>query len=308
MEKRYQLVNWTFLITVLFYLGASMLLAGWLTQQDNLLLRLGVSQLILVLPTLCYLILTKEPLAKTIRLRPLGFGRILLLVVFAILIMPFMSFVNSISLLFTTNRVAVELQSLADLPLAVSLLFVGVLPAVLEESVYRGVFYNEYRKVSLPGGILLSGFLFGLMHLNLNQFSYAFVMGCIFAVVIEVTDSIVSTMVIHFMINGFSTVTTYLLPKLQKLLEAEPGISGTLAEQAENLAVTPADVLRFGMAAVVPTGLAVLVLVLIARMQGRSGIWRELVRSKGKERLMTAPLLAGILICVGYIILYEVTK
>ena len=282
-KERYRLVNGTFLVTVLFYFG------------DSILLRLGISQLILAAPTIAYLLLVKQPLRETIRLKPLKLTRVFLVLLFALLVMPFMSFINAISLLVTTNQATAELQELAELPFVVSLLFVALLPAVLEETVYRGVFFQEYRKINIPKGILLSGLLFGLMHLNLNQFSYAFVMGCVFAVVIEATDTILSTMLIHFAINAFSTITTYLTADMPILTEAE--------------AVTVTDVLQIGAAAIIPTILAALILLWLSRLQGRSYIWRELVGRKQEKhaRLMTLPLVAGMLICIGYIILYELS-
>ncbi len=294
-KERYRLVNGTFLVTVLFYFGASIGLSEVLAKMDSILLRLGISQLILAAPTIAYLLLVKQPLRETIRLKPLKLTRVFLVLLFALLVMPFMSFINAISLLVTTNQATAELQELAELPFVVSLLFVALLPAVLEETVYRGVFFQEYRKINVPKGILLSGLLFGLMHLNLNQFSYAFVMGCVFAVVIEATDTILSTMLIHFAINAFSTITTYLTADMPILTEVE--------------AVTVTDVLQIGAVAIIPTILAALILLWLSRLQGRSYIWRELVGRKQEKhaRLMTLPLVAGMLICIGYIILYELS-
>jgi len=295
--ERYRLVNYTFLVTVLFYIGASMLLSGWLARTDSLVLRLLVSQVILVIPTVGYLLLRREPLRITIRWRRLKLSRIGLLLLFTICIMPFMSFINALSLTVTTNQAVADLYGLAQMSLPVALLCTAVVPAVLEETVYRGVFYQEYRQISVGRGILLSGLLFGLMHLNLNQFSYAFAMGCVFALVVEVTDSILSTMIIHGVINASSTFMTYFMAK-----------EGIMTEMSQTEPLTITEVWQVGAAAVVPTLLAVLVLVWLSHLEGRSYIWRELFVRKRAERrkpLVTLPLVAGILICVGYIVLYE---
>ena len=101
---------------------------------------------------------------------------------------------------------------------------VAVIPSLFEESVYRGIFYNEYRKESPLKAILLSGFLFGIIHLNFNQFAYAFAMGIIFALIIGYRFNL-STMIIHLIINGNSILTLYLYPKLIELLDKAYGSS-----------------------------------------------------------------------------------
>lgn len=41
------------------------------------------------------------------------------------------------------------------------------------------------------------------MHMNFNQMAYAVVIGLIFGFVVEATGSIIPTMIMHFLINGF---------------------------------------------------------------------------------------------------------
>lgn len=304
--RRHEMVNWIFLITVLFYIGASMTLSGWLARTDNLVLRLGLSQLILAIPTMGYLCLNGTSIRESIRLKKLKVTRILLLILLAELLLPLVVFVNSLSLLFTTDAATAGMQELREVPFFAGLLMSAVLPAVLEEAIYRGVFYHEYRQVSLWRGILLSSLLFALMHLNLNQFCYAFVMALIFAVVIEVTDSILSAMILHFWINASSALSIYLQQAAEQLYGSE--VTEAVTEVAPLVEVS-----RLGAAAMVPTGLAVLVILWLAKLENRTYIWSELFprrvdRMPGpKQRLFTLPLLAGILVCLGYIVMYEIS-
>ena len=302
--KRFEQVNWVFLVTVLFYIGASMALSGWLAQTENLVLRLGVSQLILAIPTMGYLCMSGTPIREGIRFKPLKFSRILWIVLLAELLLPLVMFVNSLSMLFTENVVANNMGDLANLPLAAGLMMAAAIPAFLEESIYRGLFYNEYRKTGIWRGIILSSLLFALMHLNLNQFCYAFVMALIFGIVLEVTDSILSVMIIHFWINASSVLTIH-LDKMSQL------IYGT--ESVEAVAdITLKEVYQLGSVAIIPTALAALVLFKLAKLENRTHIWGELFPRKAdrkkeeKSRLFTLPLIAGILICLGYMIMYEI--
>lgn len=74
-------------------------------------------------------------------------------------------------------------------------------------------FYNTYSRKSPLAGVFLSAALFSLFHMNLNQIPYAFFVGLVFAFMLEGADSILVTMVMHFAINGYSTVVNYLAGK-----------------------------------------------------------------------------------------------
>ena len=43
------------------------------------------------------------------------------------------------------------------------------------------------------------------MHMNFNQFCYAFVPGIALGILLEATGSIFATMTAHFVVNGWST-------------------------------------------------------------------------------------------------------
>jgi membrane protease YdiL (CAAX protease family) len=57
---------------------------------------------------------------------------------------------------------------------------------------------------------MLSAFVFGLVHLNLLQSSYAFILGLILGLVYIWFDSIWAAIVLHGAFNGTSVVTLYI--------------------------------------------------------------------------------------------------
>ena len=141
-----------------------------------------------------------------------------MLVGFMYAVMPAATLVNAISLKFTTNVIDDTVVEIADkYPMVIGVLALAFLPAVLEECVYRGVLYNEYRKVNIRKAIVLSGLLFGLTHMNLNQFIYAFLLGMVFSIVVEVTDSILSSMILHLVMNGTSVLTIYAQKAVERI-------------------------------------------------------------------------------------------
>lgn len=105
--------------------------------------------------------------------------------------------------------------------------FHGILPCVIEELAYRGVMFGSFHEAGRLKAILMSGILFGLMHMNFNQMAYAVVIGLIFGFVVEATGSIIPTMIMHFLINGFSVVIKHIA-----------NIIPALKDQAENTEVT----------------------------------------------------------------------
>lgn len=88
-----------------------------------------------------------------------------------------------------------------------AILLVAVFPAVYEELIFRGVVLQGLRsRFSDCGAILLSGLLFALMHFNLQQLAYPFILGCVMGWIVIRTGSLVSSMIVHF-VNNFLIVT-----------------------------------------------------------------------------------------------------
>ncbi len=90
------------------------------------------------------------------------------------------------------------------------LFVVGVLPAVLEEGVFRGVLLNGLKGFGTLGCCLICGGLFALYHQNPSQTVYQFICGCAFALVAVRSGSALPTMLSHFINNALILVLTKL--------------------------------------------------------------------------------------------------
>lgn len=290
--NKVKIINIVFFVTVLLSIIGTLINQWVLGYTSNYFVVLLISQIILVLPSAIYLALSKTSIAKAIRFKKIKGSNVILLILFAYLISPLMTLINAISMLFVSNNTA-ELMGnmLGNNGFIISLLVIAFVPCVLEETVYRGIFYNEYRKVSPLKGILLSAFLFGIMHLNFNQFSYAFAMGIIFAFLIEATDSILSTMIVHFIINGTSVLIMHLYPKMMQLLEEVYGSSyfdsaQTLESVQESLPLNFSSIiLTYGFPALIGIILAFFVYRAIAKNSGRWDFIKGLFKKDGNMKL-----------------------
>lgn len=347
MEER-QKVGIVYAATAaLFVIGSLVLSFTGLGDRLGMLPRLFVSQALVAAPGAVYLWMNRRQctIAEQLRFHKIRPVNVVLLILLTYCILPLMAVINAISLQFTDNAVSGMMTSVTgNYSLITGVIAIALVPCILEESVYRGIFFNTFRKINVRRGILLSGLLFGLMHMNLNQFCYAFAMGCIFAIVIEATDSILSTMIMHFILNANSTVLLYVLTKLEAYMKSHKDefsqimgdtdtsqILGQATEQMNDGAVLAGVTVVWAVIAIVPTILAVVIVIYIARNQGREQHLRAIFlpyrkpagrdslfserRLEGQEeaemqempvqqggRLFSVPLIVGMCICVGMII------
>lgn len=305
--KATKTVNWVYLITLIVSQCIGALLVSVVTDY---LLRLVLFQLVLVMPTSVYLLNQKVSIGESIAFRKISFGTGALVFVFTLAIWPLLTLVNALSMLFSNYTITDTMSGVAtETPFPLMFLCVAVVPAILEETVYRGVFFQEYRKVSPVSGAILSGLLFGLMHGNVNQFCYAFVLGGIFAMVIEATGSIVSSMIMHLTINGGSVILMYVLPYLQKMLETLQGTEETVLQETEVALTLPLVLQMYLLPAIIGTVVACVVYREIVTVCGRQEQVKQDLKQpeKGKHfvGMLSIPLYIAAAILIMNMILAE---
>lgn len=305
-KNKIKTVNIVFLFTVIFALLGQEINSIIMMLTNNNLIILLSSQIILILPSIIYIIKYKLNISEAIRFKKIKVVNIILIIVFSYLITPLMSFINAISMLFFENTTSLFMvEVIKQNGLFLSLLIIAVIPAIFEEAVYRGIFYNEYRKVKPLQGILLSAFLFGIIHGNLNQFVYAFIVGIVFALIIEATDSILSTMIIHFFINATSVTSLYLYSKdvnvENYVLEVEDGLN--------QVSTFPQIMKTLFLPAVICTIAAIIVYVIIAKNEGRWESVKDIFargQKKSEGSLLNMSLVIAIVICLVIMVINEV--
>ena len=94
---------------------------------------------------------------------------------------------------------------------ALSVVITCVLPAITEELLFRGIIFNGLRKrFNDVCSIFLSALMFALMHQNIQQLVYPFLLGSIMAWINLRTGSLISSMLVHFINNFLVILFTYL--------------------------------------------------------------------------------------------------
>lgn len=169
--------------------------------------------LFLFVPTIIYFYITKLSVINTLRLHKINIKSIGVVILIVACCYPISTFASLITQLFFTNNTAKVINSFMSLPLVLLILITAVTPAVCEEITMRGVVLSGYKNVDIKKAAIMNGLIFGLFHMNPDQFLYAFALGIIFAYIVDITNSIFSTMIAHFTFNGSQTVMAWLVTK-----------------------------------------------------------------------------------------------
>jgi len=104
----------------------------------------------------------------------------------------------------------------------------GVLAPILEELIFRGVIYWLIKRfLGVKSAIIISAICFGLYHMNIIQFIYAFVFGLIFAMAVEWYGGLVSSISMHMTANIFALYmydVDYLNTRLGMIISCAAGL------------------------------------------------------------------------------------
>ena len=266
-----------------------------------------LAELEFLIPVVVLLFIDKFEVMRGTRMKVIGIRTILWTILFTILILPVTYYLNMVSQLFVPNAVNETVSYFATTagqdiwakPLWLNILYIAILPPVIEEFIFRGALFQGFRNCGLFKTAFFTALMFGLAHGNLNQFMYAFAVGMFLAYLVEASGSVYATMLAHSLINGSTIFIMYLerhLPEnvTSAMVEVE---SKTASVQDLGLMFWIIGAAIAGACAV----LAVIVLRTIAKTAGREMVYQEARkgkdRIKGKEgRAFSVELLVGMLI------------
>ena len=199
------------LLFFLYFMGTSVAVAmipAVRNMSDSAYMLLA--QLLSFLPPIIfYFLYTKKDIRKTLRLNPLGWKNVLLIISFGVSIQPVMSLLSYVMSLFFPNPVEQSVTGIQTSGLVLSMISVAVIPALLEEVFSRGILLSGYRFLGKWKSAFFSALLFGLLHMNPQQLPYAFVVGFLFCFLVERTDSLYASILPHMVINGTTVISIF---------------------------------------------------------------------------------------------------
>lgn len=88
----------------------------------------------------------------------------------------------------------------------VTAIFTVLCAPIYEEFLFRKLICDRVIKYGEGCAVVLSGLVFGLFHMNFNQFFYAFFLGCFLAFLYVKTGNLKYTILLHMILNFFGSV------------------------------------------------------------------------------------------------------
>lgn len=189
-----------------------------MSSEDSIIDLLSngmVSSLTFFVVGLFYCLFAKRSLAEILPFEKIGAGKLAKLCVIGI---AFNLFSNSavdlvsgtFSLVGIENKGGtIDVGSTPDSLLMI--LTVAILPAFVEEFAFRGVVMGTLRSYSEGAAILVSSATFALMHGNFVQMPFTFCCGLVFAYMDIKCNSLLPSVIVHFLNNGLSVVADLLI-------------------------------------------------------------------------------------------------
>ncbi len=294
-----------FCAMVLFDVSVELLMAFTeLGKHIGVVEALVASELIMIIPCILAFLFCKEPFGQTFGVRKVRPVLIPLCIVLTWTILPLVTCCNAFTMYFSENEAAAIFENLSGLPLSVIALFTSLIAPVCEEWTFRGILYTGFRKNgSALQAMLITAVLFGLFHANLNQMMYAMVLGIVFAALREVTGSILPSIICHMTVNGGSTLL---------LLLGSGELGETLGESSDVLTPETVSMLLSLMipVAAVMIAPALGLLIKIAKTQKALPKLQNIVEGRVREKghIIGIPLIVGMVICVGLVVLNLVVQ
>jgi len=303
--KKVSRANTYFLIIILLQLFLPVhLIFRWFNITDSKIMLLISHVITFIFPAIIYLIITKQSVKDVLKLNKLYFKDALLIILLAFVCQPIMTFFSLISQFFFENEIGNFVTGIVDSPYIILLLLIAVLPAITEEITIRGVVLSGYEDKNIYLAASITGLLFGIMHLDPQQFLYAAVLGFILALVVRITNSIFASALIHFLINGTSITLQKLLffiPENTSVMEQATEVSLRSLEVSEKIFMA----IFYGLIALAFEIAAYFIIRKLAELNIRRGIISKdelsIKYNRSNERVFNIQFIAIIIIYLLYI-------
>lgn len=181
------------------------------------------SILVFGLPPILYCKIKKISIIDTLKIYQLNHKNIMYSVLVGVLLAPILStLVGILGFLFFGGSAQGGVDEVIQSGFILTFISVAIVPSICEELTFRGLLVYKLKNLKVLQIAILSTLAFSLVHLNIFQGIYTFVMGFCFFYLGYYTRSVVAPIIAHFVVNGISTIQLYismLFAKPENLVE-----------------------------------------------------------------------------------------
>ncbi|SFC18696.1 CPBP family intramembrane glutamic endopeptidase [Butyrivibrio sp. YAB3001] len=300
----YKRANRAFLYMILSTIGLVVVISLWYLSGGSsisILMNNVLSEGVVLIPAVAAVLYSGEKLSTLIPFHKIRISSLFLIVVYVFALFPLVAFVNSVSMLFVENTVSAISQDVLAMPMWSMILAIGIFGPFVEEIVFRGVILQSYQRTGrIIGSIVLSSVLFGMMHMNFNQFAYGAVMGIMLALLVEATGSVLSSFIAHAV---FNTVEVVMMFSSRDVMSSASEMASDYLDFFDGTISTIIYHVYLFIIAAIFTVIAVVIMRKIASIEGRLEFINSIPGCKKQGyKLLTLPLAIAIVICVSYMI------
>lgn len=295
--------GWLYLIIACVSIGISFLLTALYAKADfelDMIPNILLSEAMLIVPTFFVLLFSKDNIKEVLSIRKIKWSTFFGVVAFTMAASPLVTLVNLVSQFFVKNTVTENSAQFLSLHPLLLVFFVGMLAPVCEEVVFRGAIFGGMKKEgNVFKAVMASGLLFGLLHMNINQASYAFVIGILLGFLVEATGSIFSSILFHVLVNSSNAIMMAI---------SGTAVSEEMMATADEM-ITPALLWNmigiYVVLSVIGTTIAICLLVWMSKNEGRQTFlikaWQDRKVKEGK--VISVPFVIGVVLSVMFMLL-----
>ncbi len=235
-------VNLVYISVLLLMLMTQLILTKWVprvTGSGEYYLKLFILEVILIgAPPLVYMLFSKMDIGRVIRFNRIRPAEVLLVIGMAFF-GYWVTIIINLGWYWVASHWGTPMGQ--DLPAIenkaqffAAILAMGVTPAILEEFLFRGLILRGYEKFGSKMSIIMTGILFGALHLQLMTIPSIILLGIIISYVVYRTDSIFAGMIYHFIHNTLTVAILFFQNIVMKNSGAIEGFPQDINQLPEN--------------------------------------------------------------------------
>lgn len=212
--------NWMMILQALAFLAISIVL----THRPFYQISLINETLVVLLPGLLFVWVTRRSFKKVYRFRPLSAKMVGTIIGMSIGIYPLTVLINALVMMLLNQFMELTqpvIQTGGTLGgYLLSIIVVCLVPSICEEMMFRGIIFHAYEEDGRRYAIWMGAFLFAIFHFSIQNFIGPFLLGVYFGYLVYGTGSIYAAMIAHFVHNLISNTLTFIM-ELSHVLEID---------------------------------------------------------------------------------------